>query len=60
MAASDRVEIPGSQRPLDPDHRRVGEIDPTAEIEVTVYLRPRASADGWTPKLYARRPSAGG
>jgi kumamolisin len=46
MAASDRVEISGSQRELVPDHSRIGDVDLTEEIEVTVYLRPRADT-GW-------------
>ena len=46
MADSDRVEISGSQRELVPDHPRIGDVDPTEEIAVTVYLRPRADT-GW-------------
>lgn len=53
-AASGRAEIPGSERELVADHTRVGEIDPKAEIEVSVYVR--ASTDlGWVDEA-ARRP----
>src|ERR1700753_806156 len=42
MADSDRVEIAGSQRELVPNHPRIGDVDPTEQVTVTVYLRPRA------------------
>ncbi len=51
--ASDRVEVPGSEREVDPAHARVGDIDPRAEIEVSVYLRPRGSLD-WVDEEAAR------
>ena len=54
-AASDRVQVPGSERQPVAGHARVGEIDPGAEIEVSVYVR--ASADlGWVDEE-ARRPA---
>ena len=46
MADSDRVEIAGSRRELVPNHSRIGDVDLTEEITVTVYLRPRADT-GW-------------
>jgi kumamolisin len=46
MSGSDRVEISGSQRELVPNHPRIGAVDLTEEIAVTVYLRPRADT-GW-------------
>ena len=49
MTGSDRVEISGSHRKLVSDHSRIGDIDPTEEISVTVYLRPRADT-GWVDK----------
>jgi kumamolisin len=55
MSESDRIQIPGSERQLDPGHARVGEIDPQSEAEVTVYVRPRASAD-WVDREAERPP----
>jgi len=46
MSGSDRVEVSGSQRELVPSHPRIGAVDLTEEITVTVYLRPRADT-GW-------------
>jgi kumamolisin len=46
MAESNRVEISGSQRELVPSHPRIGDVDLTEEVAVTVYLRPRADT-GW-------------
>jgi kumamolisin len=43
--AADRVEVPGSEGQINPSHTRVSDIDPSAELDVTVYLRPRASLD---------------
>src|SRR5215469_2708538 len=54
MASADRVTIPGSERHVDPDHRRVGTVDAGTEIDVTVYLRARAPVD-WVDEE-ARRP----
>jgi kumamolisin len=45
MSGSDRVEVSGSQRELVPSHPRIGNVDLTEEISVTVYLRPRADTD---------------
>jgi kumamolisin len=45
MASTERVEIPGSERRLDPGHPRVGDVDSDKQIEVTVYVRPSASLD---------------
>jgi kumamolisin len=56
MAGSDRVEIAGSQRELVPNHPRIGDIDLTEQIAVTVYLRPRADT-GWVDQE-AQRASA--
>jgi kumamolisin len=55
MSASDRVQVPGSERQLDPAHVRVGEIDPHAEAEVTVYVRPRAPVE-WVDQEAERSP----
>ena len=56
MTAAGRVTIPGSERQVDPDHTRVGEVDGTSEIELTVYLRPRAPVD-WVDQEAARPPA---
>jgi kumamolisin len=56
MSESDRVEIAGSQRELVPSHLRIGAVDLTEEIAVTVYLRPRADT-GWVDQE-ARKPPA--
>ena len=56
MSASERVTIPGSERELVGAHTRVGEIDPQQEIDVTVYVRPRASLD-WVDEEAARAPA---
>ena len=45
MSGSDRVEVSGSQRELVPSHPRIGAVDLTEKITVTVYLRPRADTD---------------
>ncbi len=54
-APSGRVEIPGSERELDPTHARVGDIDETVEIEVSVYVRARADL-GWVDVEARRAP----
>src|ERR1700733_2049295 len=46
MAGSDRAEVSGSQRELVSTDSRIGDVDLNEEIEVTVYLRPRADT-GW-------------
>ena len=58
MTGSDRVEISGSHRKLVSDHSRIGDIDPTEEIAVTVYLRPRADT-GWVDQEAHLAPSPG-
>jgi kumamolisin len=57
MAASERVPVAGSERRLAPGHNRVGDVDPEAQIQVTVYVRPRAAAD-WVDEEAARPPAA--
>ena len=63
MSASERVEIPGSERELVAGHQRVGEVDGQAEIEVSVYVRPPADL-GWVdreaqaPPLERRQPTS--
>ena len=54
MPASDRVEVPGSERQLDPTHVRVGDVDPQARVDLTVYLAHRVAPD-WIDEQ-ARRP----
>jgi kumamolisin len=56
MAASDRVSVTGSERELVPGHTRVGDVDPNAEVDLTVYVRPRASLD-WVDAEAARPPA---
>src|SRR3984957_9112921 len=56
MADSDRVEISGSQRELVPNHPRIGDVDLTEQIAVTVYLRPRADT-GWVDQEAQRAPA---
>ena len=45
MASSDRVPVTGSERVLTPGHKRVGDVDLNAAVDLTVYVRPRAPAD---------------
>ena len=56
MASGNRVEIPGSERELDPRHERLGEADGGKQIEVTLYLRSSGSLD-WVDQE-AHRPPA--
>ncbi|MGI8505525.1 MAG: S53 family peptidase [Solirubrobacteraceae bacterium] len=56
MASSDRVEVPGSERNAEAGHARVGPIDEQAEIEVSVYVRPRGSL-GWVDQEATRPPA---
>ncbi|HWE13373.1 MAG TPA: S53 family peptidase [Solirubrobacteraceae bacterium] len=56
MPASERVPVPGSQREIDPGHRRIGDADPQSDVQLTVYVRPRASAD-WVDEEAARPPA---
>jgi kumamolisin len=55
MAASNRVPVAGSERPA-PADARIGDIDPGAELELTVYVRPRAPVD-WVDAESARAPA---
>jgi kumamolisin len=45
LQAADRVEVPGSERQIEPGHVRAGDVDPREQVQVTVYLRPRAAVD---------------
>ena len=56
MAGSDRVSVTGSERELVPGHTRVGDVDPHAEVDLTVYVRPRASLD-WVDAESGRPPA---
>jgi kumamolisin len=56
MSASDRVPVPGSERRLTPGHTRVGDVDLSQEIDLTVYVRPRAPVD-WVNDESARPPA---
>jgi kumamolisin len=56
MAPAERVQIPGSERQLDPQHERVSDVDAGKAIEVTVYLRPGASLD-WVDDEARRLPA---
>jgi kumamolisin len=51
-----RVEIPGSERRADPQHERVGAVDPDEPIEVTVYLRRSGSLE-WVDQNADRAPA---
>ncbi len=55
MAASERVPVTGSERMLTSGHTRVGDVDPHADVDLTVYVRPRASLD-WVDAESARAP----
>jgi kumamolisin len=56
MEASNRVPVPGSERQIEPGHRRVGAVDPQAEVDITVYVRPQAPLD-WVDAEAARPPA---
>jgi kumamolisin len=56
MSESDRVEIAGSHRELVSSHPRLGAVDLTEEIAVTVYLRPRADT-GWVDQEAVKPPA---
>jgi len=43
MSGSQRVQIPGSERSLHPGHVRVGDVDLTDNVQVTVYLAHRVT-----------------
>ena len=55
MAASNRVPVSGSER-LVPVDARIGDVDPQADVELTVYVRPRAPVD-WVDAESARAPA---
>jgi kumamolisin len=56
MAPAERVEIPGSDRKLDPQHERVADADAAKQIEVTVYLRAQGTLD-WVEDEARRLPA---
>jgi kumamolisin len=56
MQAASRATVPGSERSLDPAHRRVGDVDAGQQIEVTVYVRGRAATD-WADGDATRSPA---
>jgi kumamolisin len=56
MESADRATVPGSERRLDPGHRRVGDVEGAQQIEVTVYVRSRASLQ-WVDEEAARLPA---
>jgi len=56
MAASDRVPVQGSERTLPPGDTRVGDVDPQSDVQLTVYVRPRAPVD-WVDAEAARAPA---
>ncbi len=55
MQSAGRAIVPGSERSLDPGHRRVSDVDGGQQIEVTVYVRGRAAPD-WVDEEAARSP----
>jgi kumamolisin len=57
MSASDRVQIPGSERSLDPAHTRVGDVERNADVDVTVYLAHRVEPD-WIDEHARRAPQS--
>jgi kumamolisin len=56
MAVSERVPVPGSERELTAGHTRIGGVDLGAEVDVTVYVRPRSALD-WVDEECARPPA---
>src|SRR6201996_3835975 len=56
MSAADRVPVPGSERQIEPGHTRIGDVDPRAEVDVTVYLRPQTPV-GWVDQEASRPPA---
>jgi kumamolisin len=54
MSRSQRVQIPGSERTLHPEHVRLGNVDRAGNVGVTVYLAHRVAPD-WIDEE-ARRP----
>ncbi|MGH2892501.1 MAG: protease pro-enzyme activation domain-containing protein, partial [Solirubrobacteraceae bacterium] len=55
MAASDRVPVTGSERQLTSGHTRMGDVDLGADVNLTVYVRPRTPVD-WVDAECARAP----
>jgi kumamolisin len=55
MESSERFAVKGSERRIEPDHTRVGDVDLSAPVDLTVYLRPRAPA-GWVDAEAQRPP----
>ncbi|HWE08925.1 MAG TPA: S53 family peptidase [Solirubrobacteraceae bacterium] len=55
MSAAERVPVPGSERQIDPGHRRIGDVDPRDDVQLTVYVRPQAPVD-WVDEEAARPP----
>jgi kumamolisin len=56
VESAGRVTVPGSERTLDPAHRRVGDVDGGQQIELTVYVRGRAAPD-WVDEQAMRSPA---
>ena len=56
MQTAGRVVVPGSERSLDPAHRRVSDVDGGQLIEVSVYVRGRAVPD-WVDDEARRSPA---
>ncbi|HLI61553.1 MAG TPA: S53 family peptidase [Solirubrobacteraceae bacterium] len=57
MPGSERVQVPGSERAPHPEHVRVGDVDMTGNVEVTVYLAHRVAPD-WVDDEARRPPTA--
>jgi kumamolisin len=57
MSGSERVQVPGSERTLHPGHVRVGDVDRTGNVDVTVYLSHRVAPD-WIDEEARRPPSS--
>ncbi|HTU29715.1 MAG TPA: S53 family peptidase [Solirubrobacteraceae bacterium] len=55
MSGPKRVEIPGSERTLHPDHVRVGDVDLTGNVAVSVYLAHRVAPE-WVDEEARRQP----
>ena len=56
QVSADRVVIPGSEREPDREHQRVGDPDPDATLEVSVYLRAASPLD-WVDAEAAQPPA---
>ncbi|MGH2895770.1 MAG: S53 family peptidase, partial [Solirubrobacteraceae bacterium] len=55
MSSSQRVAVQGSKRSLTSGHTRVGDVDLKADVDVTIYVRPRTPVD-WVDAESARAP----